>query len=160
MLSESKKRDVERGLLWIRLIWIALLVLVLFLGVLIPSIMWVAGTAQVLGSPDAAFRLVMYILYAIAAVLAVSVYLIRKAVLKPRETGSPVAQYAALVLIAGPLCLVIAIYGLITFLIGGSLVSPYALVVLSVAALLYIRPRKAELVTLVEHTEKDHVIRD
>ena len=153
MLSEATKRDVERGLIWIRLIWIGLLALVVFIGVIIPNIMWVAGTAPVLGSPDAASRLVTYILYGITAVLLVGVYLIRRAILKPKPTGSPVVRYALLVCIAGPLCLAIAIYGLLTFLITGSFLSLYALVVISITAMLYIRPRKRELEALAEHAE-------
>ena len=158
MSEGTETRSVDRGLLWIRLIWIGLftpLVFCLVIANVIGEQRTVTG-----GSPDQVFDLVKYVLYGFAAVLLVLVFIVRKAIHNRHSTVtrmmaslSPVMQYAVLILVAGGLCQAIAIYGLIAFLLDGGFLSLYALVGISAAALILLRPRKQDLVNLAVYSK-------
>ena len=171
MLTNDEINSIDRALLPMRIIWVALLIAC---GVyLIIANIITTGTLLTDGeAPDRVLKLVGYFLYAIGAIQLLIAYYLRKAVNNQKsifsrffnsqqmpdpstdttqldwaETGT--ARYFIVLFICLAFAESIAIYGLIICIMSADFFSLYLLVGIAIAAQLYFRPKKMELMNLV-----------
>ena len=169
-LSDSEIQTLEVGRMVTLVIWI----LFLFALAIYLVICNTVGTEVVLDrdGTDSVFDIVKYILYAISLVLFTASYYLHKAIFAPRSTLNHIGrwlvglqlfplifvyvkkersvlwEYIPSMLNIFSLCVSIGIFGLIIFLIQGDWFALYILVGSAASMMVYIRPKKQELLDL------------
>ncbi len=149
------EQDVDRMLLVLKIIWMALLFSL--------AIYLVAGRLGAPGflSPLSAEALgtLRTVLYALGLVTLIAAGYIRRLILAagrsaagPTQAGqsSVLAKYSTAVIASLAMSESIGIYGLVLFLLGKNALDLYLLVGISAAAMFYFRPKKDELLNLCQ----------
>jgi len=177
MLNDDELQSIDRGFLVIKLIWIGLLI-ALGVYIVIANILG-EGMINDPDDPDDVFLMVGYVLYAFGALLLVLVYFIRKAITNQQSfiskisgvlsmldlstlimsSGNPNSangRYMGGILICSGLCEAVGIYGLVLFILNGNFLDLYLLVGIAIAAQIYFRPKKQELIDLASQLKQEN----
>ena len=167
LLDHSEIQNLEVGRIITLVLWIWCLFALLIYIVICNTI----GPEVVIDSErtDSVFNILKYILYVIAVVLLTAAYFLHKAIFTPgstlnhigrwltglglfplifvymRKERSALWEYIPGMFSIYTLCLAVGIYGLIIFLIQGDWFALYILVGSAAAMMVYVRPRKQEL---------------
>lgn len=170
MLTNDEMRDIDKGLLPMRIMWIALLI-ACGIYIIIANVVE-TGTLLTEGEdPDDVLNLVGYLLYALSAIQLATAYYFRRAVTSQRSlfsrifnspephdpstvtspedyTEQATGRYFIGIFLSLALTEAIAVYGLILCIMNADFFSLYLLTGIAIAAQLYFRPKKQELIGL------------
>jgi hypothetical protein len=178
-LEEAEKQKLNRGFKATTIIWAACLI-ALAIYLVIANVIPDVFVADHPGFPDP-FAIVAYVLYGISIVCLFIAFFLRRYLLKsdsiihqltsqaaPYGIGSgaplinfnPAAlRYNTAIVVSLSFCQSIAIFGLILRILNADFASLYILVAVSAAALIYFRPKKAELYNLAVKMKQEQVAR-
>lgn len=158
MTDPNETKKLDSGFLVILIIWGAIFA---SLGIYLGVCLVLGDTFPGAAGDDFPLATLRYALFGISVVTLVVVHFLRGFMLEHpgfvRGSGAgPVAQhpavarYTVIVIITSALLESIGIYGLILFLLAKDALSLYQLLGLSAVAMLFYRPKKEELLELVE----------
>jgi hypothetical protein len=162
MLSETAKNSTEKGFMTLRILWGAILAS-LFIYLVIAHLL--GGEVRQRAGATVSVPLFRNVLIVIGIIEILIIRFLRKrmlskdALLKLRERRGPsdqmpiVAQYTTVVVISAALAESIGIYGLLLYFLGADIQTFYVFLAVSAALLIFYRPKKEELATLVLQTE-------
>ena len=175
-LDEQEMKNLNSGLLVIRLIWLGLFI-ALIVYIVIANIL---GEGMILeeGESDPVFDAIGYILVVFGLIQIGVSYFLKKAVLNQKgalskimgymsmadpstlvisggNPNSAVGRYIGGMLFIWGLCECIGIYALVMFILNGDFLYFYIMIGISVASLIYFRPRKQELVDIALQLKED-----
>ncbi len=144
----------------LRIIWFAMLMslaVYLFVGIQV-------GTNVQSSVDEDTFGILRTVLYAAAFAILIATRYIRKLILSGKSQISQPAQvlkhpalqkYSAATIVALAMSESIGIYGLILFFLGKNSTDLYLLILISAAAMVMFRPRKDEVLNLVQESQGD-----
>ncbi|HUL22653.1 MAG TPA: hypothetical protein VLZ10_14450 [Thermodesulfobacteriota bacterium] len=149
------EREVDKRLMILRIIWFAMLIsLAVYLFVAIR----VATNVQPSISGEM-FTILRTVLYVMAIAILIAAKYVRKLIMSGRSQVSQPAQaleylalqkYSAATIVALAMSESIGVYGLILFFLGKNSRDLYLLILVSAAAMVIYRPRKDEMLSLVQ----------
>jgi hypothetical protein len=154
------EQELDKRLMTLRIIWFALLMslaVYLFVG------FRVGTSLQSLVNEDT-FGILRTVLYAAAFAILIATRYIRKLILSGKSQVSQPAQalehlalqkYSAATIVALAMSESIGIYGLVLFFLGKNSTDLYLLILISAAAMVMYRPRKDEMLNLVQESRED-----
>jgi flagellar biosynthesis protein FliQ len=147
--------EVDKRLMILRIIWFALLMsLIVYLFVAIR----VAANVQPSISEET-FAILRTVLYVMAIVVLIATKYVRKLIMSGKSQVSQPVQalehlafqkYSAATVVALAMSESIGVYGLILFFLGKNSRDLYLLILISAAAMVIYRPRKDEMLSLVQ----------
>ena len=156
------EQELDKRSMTLRIIWFALLVslgIYLFIGIRV-------GPNVPSSISEEALGILRTVLYAMACAILIAARFIRKLILSGKgEVSQPVQalehlalqKYSAATIVALAMSESIGIYGLVLFLLGKNSTDLYLLILISAAAMVMYRPRKDEMLTLVQQSRGDSV---
>ena len=149
------EREVDRRLMILKIIWFALLMsLAVYLFVAIR----LAANVQPSISEEA-FGILRTVLYIMAIAILIAAKYVRKFIMSGKsQVSQPVLamehlalqKYSAATIVALAMSESIGVYGLILFFLGKNSTDLYLLILISAAAMVIYRPRKDEMLNLVQ----------
>ena len=149
------EQELNRRLMTLRIIWFALLMsLAVYLFVAIQ-----VGTKVQSSINEEALGILRTVLYVMAFAILIAMRYVRKLIMSGKSQVSPPAQaleqlalqrYSAATIVALAMSESIGIYGLILFFLGKNSTDLYLLILISAAAIVMYRPRKDEMLNLVQ----------
>jgi hypothetical protein len=149
------EREVDKRLMILRIIWFAMLMsLVVYLFVAIR----VAANVQPSISEET-FGILRTVLYIMAIAILIAAKYLRKLIMSGRSQVSQPIQaleylalqrYSAATIVALAMSDSVGVYGLILFFLGKNSRDLYLLILVSAAAMVIYRPRKDEMLSLVQ----------
>jgi hypothetical protein len=149
------EQEVDKRLMVLRIIWFALLIsLVVYLFVAIR-----VGTSVQPSISEEAFGILRTVLYVMAIVILIAAKYVRKLIMSgTNQVNQPVLawehlalqKYSAATIVALAMSESIGVYGLILFFLGKNPRDLYLLILVSAAAMVVYRPRKDEMLSLVQ----------
>jgi glucan phosphoethanolaminetransferase (alkaline phosphatase superfamily) len=149
------EQEVDKRLMILRIIWFALLMsLAVYLFVAIR----VAANVQPSISEET-FAILRTVLYVMAIVVLIATKYVRKLIMSGKSQVSQPVQalehlafqkYSAATVVALAMSESIGVYGLILFFVGKNSRDLYLLILISAAAMVIYRPRKDEMLSLVQ----------
>ena len=149
------EQELDKRLTTLRIIWFALLMslgIYLFVGIQVGTTIQSSINEETLG-------ILRTVLYAMACVILIAAKFIRKVILSGKGEVSQPAQalehlalqkYSAATIVALAMSESIGVYGLILFFLGKNSRDLYLLILVSAAAMVIYRPRKDEMLSLVQ----------
>ena len=149
------EREVDKRLMILRIIWFAMLMsLVVYLFVAMRAAAYVqpAIAEETLGILRTA-------LYVMAIAILIAAKYVRKLIMSGRSQVSqpvqaleylPLQKYSAATIVALAMSESIGVYGLILFILGKNSRDLYLLILVSAAAMVIYRPKKDEMLSLVQ----------
>jgi hypothetical protein len=147
--------EVDKRLMILRIIWFALLMsLIVYLFVAIR----LAANVQPSISEET-FAILRTVLYVMAIVVLIATKYVRKLIMSGKSQVSQPVQalehlafqkYSAATVVALAMSESIGVYGLILFFLGKNSRDLYLLILISAAAMVIYRPRKDEMLSLVQ----------
>jgi len=153
-------RELEKGMMTMKIIWFAMLgALAVYLFVAIH----IGASIQPSMNEDT-FNVLRTILYALALATLAATRYIRKLVLSGKigpGQPSPVSRhpmlqkYSAATVLSLAMSESIGIYGFVLFLLGKNSMDLYLLLLISAAAIVMYRPRKGQLISLMQEGQGD-----
>ncbi|HVP76388.1 MAG TPA: hypothetical protein VMV04_00690 [Thermodesulfobacteriota bacterium] len=156
------EREVDKRLMILRIIWFAMLIsLAVYLFVAIR----VATNVQPSISVEM-FTILRAVFYVMAIATLIAAKYVRKLIMSGRSQVSQPAQaleqltlqkYSAATIVALALSESIGVYGLILFFLGKNSTDLYLLILVSAAAMVIYRPRRDEMLSLVQTGRVDSV---
>ncbi len=156
------EQGLGKRLLALRIIWVALLVsLAIYLFVAFR-----VGTKVQSSINEETLGILRMVLYAIACAILIATRYIRKFIMSGKNQVSQPAlasehlalqKYSAATIVALAMSESIGIYGLILFFLGKSSTDLYLLILISAAAMIMYRPRKDEMLSLVQQGRGDSI---
>lgn len=177
MLTDDEMRDIDQVLKSLKIMWIGFLIASVFY-LIFANVIGTEYTVADKEDPEEALIFVGYILYAIAAIDLLLAYFFRRAItnpkgvisrfssprlksnLTPTATGKDSQLAKGRYLTGIVMCFAqihsIAIFGLIIFVMNADYFSLYLLFGISVAALVYFRPKKQEVIDLTMQLKHDN----
>jgi len=156
------EQELDKRLMTLRIIWFALL---MSLGIYLFVGFRVGTNLQSLVNEDT-FGILRTVLYAMAFAILIATRYIRKLIMSGKSRVSQPAQaleylalqkYSAATIVALAMSESIGIYGLILFFLGKNSTDLYLLILISAAAMVMYRPRKDEMLNLVQESREDSV---
>jgi len=154
------EQELDKRLMTLRIIWFALLMslaIYLFVGIRVGTNVQSSINEETLG-------ILRTILYAMAFAILIATRYIRKLTMSGKNQVSQPAQdlkylalqkYSAATIVALAMSESIGIYGLILFFLGKNSTDLYLLILISAAAMVMYRPRKDEMLNLVQESRED-----
>ena len=149
------EQELDKRLMTLRIIWFALLMsLAVYLFVAIQ-----VGTKVQSSINEETLGILRTALYAMAFAILIAMRYIRKLIMSGKSQVSQSAQalehlalqkYSAATIVALAMSESIGIYGLILFFLGKNSTDLYVLILISAAAMVIYRPRKDEMLNLVQ----------
>jgi hypothetical protein len=149
------EQELDKRLMTLRIIWFALLMsLAVYLFVAIQ-----VGTKVQSSINKETFGILRTVLYLMAAAILIATRYVRKLILsgrsqisQPAQAWEPLAlqKYSAATIVALAMSESIGIYGLILFFLGKNSTDLYLLILISAAAMVVYRPRRDEMLSLVQ----------
>jgi len=149
------EQEIDKRLMTLRIIWFALLMsLAVYLFVAIQ-----VGTHVQSSINEETFGILRTVLYAMAFALLIATRYIRKLIMSGKSQVSQPAQaleylalqkYSAATIVALAMSESIGIYGLILFFLGKNSTDLYLLILISAGAMVIYRPKKDEMLHLVQ----------
>ncbi len=156
------EQELGKRLLALRIIWFALLVsLAIYLFVAFQVGIKVQSSIN-----EETLDTVRMVLYAMACAILIATRYIRKFIMSGKNQVTQPAQvsehlalqkYLAATIAALAMSESIGIYGLILFFLGKSSTDLYLLILISAAAMIMYRPRKDEMLSLVQQSRGDSI---
>ena len=155
------EQELDKRLRTLKIIWFAMLMslgIYLFVGIRLGTNVQSSIDGDALGI----FRTA---LYAMAFAVLIATWYIRKLILSGKtETTQPaqvlkhpaLQKYSAAMIVALAMSESIAIYGLVLFILGKNATDLYLLILISAAAMVMYRPRKDEMLTLVQASREGY----
>jgi F0F1-type ATP synthase membrane subunit c/vacuolar-type H+-ATPase subunit K len=149
------EQELDKRLLTLRIIWFAMFVslgIYLFVGIHVGTNVRSSINEDTLG-------MLRTVLYAMAVAILIAARYIRKLIMSGKSQVSQPAQvlehlalqkYSAATIVALAMSESIGIYGLILFFLGKNSTDLYLLILISAAAIVMYRPRKDEMLNLVQ----------
>lgn len=159
MIDKQKMEAIDKGFITLNVIWGAML-FSLFIYLFVAH--YLKGSIEA-SLDENTLGLFRSALYAVSAVTLISSFYIRKLILRTKrmsgrqvpEVQSPaVARYFTALIVTLALCESVGIYGLVLFLMGKNSTDLYLFIAVSVAAMVYYRPRKEEVLELAKELRK------
>lgn len=162
MIPTDEMEKINKGWLPLSTIWSAMLIslfIYLFVGLYMEDKISIPMEKDILD-------LLRNVLYVVSLVTLIATKYIRKFVLSGKEPGdvkkvypqpvlntqhAALARYTTAMIIALALSESIGIYGLILFFLGKQHLDLYLLISISAAAMLYYRPNKDELISMINN---------
>ncbi len=169
------EQELDKRLMTLRIIWFALLMslaIYLFVGIQV-------GTNVQSSVNEDTFGILRTVLYALAFAIFIATRYIRKLILSGKSESpclqggaygarsgqvsqstqvlkDPALQkYSAATIVALAMSESIGLYGLILFFLGKNFTDLYLLILISAAAMVMYRPRKDEMLNLVQESQED-----
>ncbi len=154
------EQELDKQLMTLRIIWFAMLMslaVYLFAGIQV-------GTDVQPPINEDTFGILRTVLYVMAFAILIATRYIRKLVLSGKsQVNQPVQglkhpvlqKYSAATIVALAMSESIGIYGLILFFLGKNSTDLYLLILISAAAMVMYRPRKDEILNLVQKSRED-----
>jgi hypothetical protein len=149
------EQELDKRLMTLRIIWFALLMsLAVYLFVAIQ-----VGTNVQSPINEDTLGILRTVLYAMAFAILIATRYIRKLIMSGRSQVSQPAQaferlalqkYSAATIVALAMSESIGVYGIILFFLGKNSTDLYLLILVSAAAMVIYRPRKDEMLSLVQ----------
>jgi F0F1-type ATP synthase membrane subunit c/vacuolar-type H+-ATPase subunit K len=149
------EQELDKRLMTLRIIWFTLLMsLGIYLFVAIQ-----VGTHVQSSINEETFGILRTVLYAMAFAILIATRYVRKLIMSGKSQVSQPAQaleqlalqrYSAATIVALAMSESIGIYGLILFFLGKNSTDLYLLILISAAAIVMYRPRKEEMLNLVQ----------
>ena len=156
------EQEVDKRLMILRIIWFAMLMsLVVYLFVAIRA---AANVQPAIG--EETLGILRTVLYVLAIAILIAAKYVRKLITSGRSQVSQPVQtleylalqkYSAATIVALAMSESIGIYGLILFFLGKNSTDLYLLILVSAAAMVIYRPRKDEMLSLVQTGRVDSV---
>jgi len=157
MLQKQELDQIDKGWTKIMVIWIALIGSLLFYLVICKAV----ENQVVVSMEGSQLEVFKYALFGMSVLTLAGAYLLRKILMekiaRPIQGGSfqsdthpAVGKYLIVIIIVMALSESVGIYGMVLFFISKDLVSLYQLMILSAGAMVVFRPRKEELIGMVE----------
>ncbi len=155
-------QELDKRLMTLRIIWFAMLMslgIYLFVGIQV-------GTNVHSSINEDTLDILRTVLYAMAFAILIATRYLRKLILSGKSQVSQPAQilkyaalqkYSAATIVALAMSESIGIYGLILFFLGKNSTDLYLLILISAAAMVMYRPRKDEMLNLVQEGREDSV---
>ena len=156
------EQELDKRLMTLRIIWFAMLMslgIYLFVGIQV-------GTHVQSSINEEAFGILRTVLYAMAFAILIATRYIRKLIMSGRSQVSQPAEalkhlalqkYSAATIVALAMSESIGIYGLVLFFLGKNSTDLHLLILISAAAMVMYRPRKDEMLNLVQESREDSV---
>jgi hypothetical protein len=156
------EQELNKRLITLRIIWFALLMslaIYLFVGIQV-------GTNVQSSINEATFGILRTVLYVMAIAILIATKYVRKLMMPGKSPVSQPAQalehvalqkYSAATIVVLAMSECIGVYGLILFLLGKNSTDLYLLILVSAAAMVMYRPRKEEMLNLVQESREDSV---
>jgi F0F1-type ATP synthase membrane subunit c/vacuolar-type H+-ATPase subunit K len=151
------EQEMDRAMMTLKIIWFAML---LSLAVyLLAGLLGAPGISASMSGE--AFSVLRTVLYVVGFATLIAAGTLRKLLCAGiSRTGGPdpapqpvsLPKYTTAVIISLALCESVGIYGLVLFFLGKNSLDLYLLLGVSAAAMIYYRPRKDELLTLLQET--------
>ncbi len=154
------EQGLDKRLMTLRIIWFAMLVslgIYLFIGIQV-------GTSVQSSIHEETFAILRTALYVMAIAILIATKYVRKLIMSGRSQVSQPAQavehlalqkYSATTIVALAMSESIGVYGLILFFLGKNSTDLYLLILISAAAMVIYRPRKDEMLSLVQESPVD-----
>jgi len=149
------EQELDKRLMILRVVWFALL-----LSLAVYSFVAIRFAANVQPSiSEEAFGILRTVLYVMAIAILIAAKYVRKLILSGRgQVSQPVQaleysalqRYSAATIVALAMSESIGVYGLILFFLGKNSTDLYLLILISAAAMVIYRPRRDEMLSLVQ----------
>jgi hypothetical protein len=165
MISHEEEAKISKGMLTLNVIWAAMLIALsvyLFIGLYLKDTLRITMDETVLD-------MVRIALFAVALITLFATKVIRRLILSGTGKSSPMpaspssyeryqslalAKYTTALVVSLALTESIGIFGLVLFLMGRREVDLYLFMFVSAAAMLFYRPKRDELVSLIQELDK------
>lgn len=154
------EQELDKRLMTLRIIWFALLMsLAVYLVVAIQ-----VGTNVQASINEETLRILRTVLYLMAVAILIATRYVRNLIMSGKSQASLPAQaleslalqkYSAATIVALAMSESIGVYGLILFFLGKNSTDLYLLILISAAAMVVYRPRKDEMLNLVQRSPVD-----
>jgi hypothetical protein len=160
LIRVISEQEPDKRLMTLRIIWFAMLTSLAvywFVGIQV-------GTNVKSSVNEDTFGILRTVLYALAFAILIATRYIRKLILSGKSQVSPETQvlkhpalqkYSAATIVALAMSESIGIYGLILCFLGKNSTDLYLLILISAAAMVMYRPRKDEMLNLVQEGLED-----
>ncbi len=154
------EQELDKRLMTLKIIWFAMLMslgIYLFVGIQV-------GTNVQSSINEDTFGILRTVLYAMAFAILIATRYIRKLIMSGKNQVSQPVQvlkhpalqkYSAATIVALAMSEGIGIYGLVLFFLGKNSTDLYLLILISAAAMVMYRPRKDEMLNLVQESRED-----
>lgn len=153
MIDNHDREEIDRGWQTVKIIWSVMLVSP-FIYLLIA--LYVRDMVEI-SMEEKTMQMLRNVLYAVSVIVMMAIKYIRDLTLRSSGAGQSrggsvegavMAKYTTTTIVSLAMAESIAIFGLVLFLLGKNTTDLYVLIFMSLAAMIYYRPKKEEVVNL------------